>query len=353
VKLRGLIVVDDVARHRLRNGQVRAQALEDIANRPIVEHVLDALELAGAEEVIVASSVRVSGDLRERLDRRGKREGLPIRYLQQLGPLELADALRLAAPVVGDAPCIVHLGTGLLDEPLAPLVTRLRDAPDVVLIAHQAPSPDEHLSAATQEMLHLAEFNADHALGMAGVWLFGPGALPIVAASRWPLGGDVDLTTLGERIEISGGAFHIKIADTWRQYRGDPLDLLELNRIVLDRLESGLRRPCNNGNRIEGRVWIHEAASVRASVIVGPTVIGPGARVSDAYIGPYTSIGERARVEGAEIERSIISAGASVTHVGGRLVASVVGRDARVFRDFSLPRALRLRVGDGTEVSLW
>lgn len=39
-------------------------------------------------------------------------------------------------------------------------------------------------------------------------------------------------------------------------------------------------------------------------------------------------------------------------HVGGRLVASVVGRDARVFRDFSLPRALRLRVGDGTEAAL-
>jgi len=36
----------------------------------------------------------------------------------------------------------------------------------------------------------------------------------------------------------------------------------------------------------------------------------------------------------------------------GRIVASVVGRDARVFRDFSLPRAMRLRVGDGTEVAL-
>jgi glucose-1-phosphate thymidylyltransferase len=326
--------------------------LEDIANRPIVEHVLDALVLAGVEEVVVASSVGLCGDIREHLDRRGKRSGLPIRYLQQDAPLELTDALRLAAPLVGDAPCIVHLGTGLLDEPLAPLVNRLGDAPDVILIVHQAPSPDEHLSTATQEMLHLAEFSADHALGMAGVWLFGPGALPIVASSRWSPVGDVDLTMLGERIDVAGGAFHTRVADTWRQYRGNPLDLLELNRIVLDRLETGLRRPHNNGNRIEGRVWIHEAASVRESVIVGPTVIGPGARVTDAYIGPYTSIGERARVEGAEIERSIISAGASVTHVGGRLVASVLGRDARVFRDFSLPRAMRLRVGDGTEVSL-
>ena len=192
---------------------------------------------------------------------------------------------------------------------------RLRDAPDALLIVHQASSPDEHLSAATQDMLHLAEFNADHALGMAGVWLFGARAMPIVASSPWPLGGDVDLTRLGRRIGAAGGAVHVELAESWRQYGGDPLELLELNRIVLDRLDSGLRRPVNNGNRIEGRVWIHEAATVHASVIVGPTVIGRGARVADSYIGPYTSIGERACVEGAEVERSIISAGASVKHV--------------------------------------
>ncbi len=352
VKLCGVVVVEDATRHRLRKGHVQVQALEDVANRPIVEHVIDALELAGVDEVIVASSAALSGEIRESLDARGKRDRPPIRYLHQEASLELTDALRLAAPVVGENPCIVHLATGLLDEPLAPLANRRWDAPDVVLIAHQALSPDDHLSEATQDMLHLAEFTADHALGMAGVWLLGPGALPLLAASRSRLDGDVDLTVLGEQIGQAGGAFHVKIADTWRQYRGNPLDLLELNRIVLDRLETGVCRPHNKGVQIEGRVWIHADASVRASVIVGPTVIGPGARITDAYIGPYTSIGERARVEGAEIERSIISSGASVMHVGGRLVASVVGRDARVFRDFSLPRALRLRVGAGTEVAL-
>ena len=71
----------------------------------------------------------------------------------------------------------------------------------------------------------------------------------------------------------------------------------------------------------------------------------------DSYIGPYTSIGADVRIEGAEVERSIILPGASIMHIGGRLVGSVVGRDARVFRDFSLPRALRLNVGDGGEVS--
>ena len=146
---------------------------------------------------------------------------------------------------------------------------------------------------------------------------------------------------------------HVRMVDGWRRYAGDPVDLLEVNRIALDWLEGDLRRPTHNGNRIEGRVRIHKSASVRASVLVGPVVIGPGAQIADAYIGPYTSIGPGARIEGVEIERSIVSAGASIMHVGGRMVASVVGRDAHVFRDFSLPRALRLRIGDGTEVALW
>lgn len=352
MKVLGLIVVEDGARARLANGRVRGPALERIANRPIVEHVFDALALGGVDEVLVASSTALSNDIRECLGTCAERNGPPIRFVHRQAPLEVTDALRMAAPIVGDAPCVVHLATGLLDEALTPFVDRLLEAPDVALLVHQAPGPDEHLSSATQEMLHLAEFSADNALGMAGVWLFGPGALQVVAAAPWSVCGDVDLTALGKRIAAAGGTIQVKLVDSWHQYRGNPLDLLELNRIVLDRLDPGLRRSSNNGNRIEGRVWIHEAASVEASVIVGPTVIGPGARITDSYIGPYTSIGERARVEGAEVERSIISPGASVLHVGGRLVASVVGRDARVFRDFSLPRALRLRVGDGTEVAL-
>ena len=152
---------------------MRGHALERIANRPIVEHVLEALETAGVDEVIVASSTALSNGIRECLSGRAGTDGPPIRYLHHEAPLEVTDALRLAAPVVGDAPCMVHLGTGLLDEPLAPFVNGLWDAPDVALLVHQTPDPDEHLSASTQEMLHLAEFSADHALGMAGVWLFG------------------------------------------------------------------------------------------------------------------------------------------------------------------------------------
>jgi glucose-1-phosphate thymidylyltransferase len=348
----GLIVVDDDISAPGPCGRGWVPALESIANRPIVEHVFEALELAGIEDILLASAAGACTEIRECLDARAERTGHRIRYLEQDAPLDLAGALKLAAPAIGDTPCLVHRATGLLDEPLRRFVDRWGDRPDVTLIVHQAPRGEERLIPAAQSMLRLSQFRADCALGMAGVWQFGPGALPLVAAAPRPFSSDADLTLHSKRIEQAGGSFHVKVAATWRQYRADPLDLLDLNRIALDRLEAGLRRPCNNGNRIEGRVWIHEAASVRASVIVGPCVIGAGARIADSYIGPYTAIGERARVEGAEVERSIVSPGASVMHVGARVMASVVGPNARVFRDFSLPRALRLQVGAGTEVAL-
>ena len=353
---KGIIVVADNAS---LSGPARTcrrpGALEQIANRPIVHHVLEALQSTGVDEIVVATSVEFVADIRNCLAAREKPGGARLRYVEQRGPLDLAGALRLAAPIVGAAPCIAHLAGGLLGEPLAPFVDRLRgDSPDAVVIVHQVPTPDEHLSAATQGMLHIAELDPDRAgLGMAGVWLFGPGALRHVSTAVWGARRDVDLTMVAGRIMAAGGSFDVRLVDAWRRYAGDPLDLLELNRIALDRLPTNRHPPTNHGNRIEGRVSIHENATVRGSVIVGPTVIGPSASVTDAYIGPYTSIGAGARVEGAEIERSIISAGASIMHVGGRLVASVVGRDARIFRDFSLPRALRLRVGAGTEVALY
>jgi glucose-1-phosphate thymidylyltransferase len=205
--------------------------------------------------------------------------------------------------------------------------------------------PDGHPSLGAVDRAHAA-------LGVAGVCLFGPDGLARAGAGGWAQRQQIGLKSVADRLAGRGGSVDVLRVNGWLQYGGDPLDLLELNRIALDRLESDLIHPPTHDNRIEGRVRIHEKASVRSSVIVGPTVIGPGAHVCDAYIGPYTSIGAGAVVEGAEIERSIVDTGARNTHVGGRLVSSVVGREARVSRDFSLPRALRLRIGDGGEVAL-
>ena len=95
---------------------------------------------------------------------------------------------------------------------------------------------------------------------------------------------------------------------------------------------------------------IHPTAKIEASTIRGPVVVGAEARIQEAYIGPYTSIGDRVEIHGAEIENSIILSGARIEYVGRRIEASIVGVNARISRDFSLPKALRLWIGDNAEV---
>jgi glucose-1-phosphate thymidylyltransferase len=329
-------------------------ALEHVANRPIAYHVLGDLADAGVAEIIVVTPPQLAVELRHHLATCGHARDVKLEYVVQEPPFDIEGALKAAASAVGSTPCIVHLANGLLGEPVAPFLDHpTAGSPDLVLLVHHGARKGEHLSGATKRLLRIAELEpARDALGMAGVLIFGEGALAAVAGAQWRDGGDVDLTQVAQRIAAAHGRLQIRLADAWHPYGGDATDLLELNRMALDRMEPELHQARNNGNRIEGRVLIDETALVKLSVIIGPTVIGPGAHISHAYIGPYTSVGCGARIEGTEIERSIISAGASVMHVGGRLVASIVGRDARVFRDFSLPRAMRLRVGDGNEVAL-
>jgi glucose-1-phosphate thymidylyltransferase len=334
-------------------------ALQRVANRPIVCHVLEAMREAGVTDIALLVSIGESADLRACVSAEGP-AGVDVEYVPVAdGAFE--QALAVAARLVGEAACVVHPANGLLTQPLAPLIELPReDAPDLVVLVHRQSLAGGSIGLAASRLLRLLGTPyEDRALELADVCLFGPGSLRHAIGARESLGRELDLVATAERLVKGGGRLSVERVEGWRCNTGNVDDLLELNRVALD----GLARESADGagtgptagvagNRIEGYAEVHPSACVQSSVIVGPVVVGPGAHVLDSYIGPYTSIGADVRIDGAEVERSIILPGASISHIGGRLVGSVVGRDARVFRDFSLPRALRLNVGDGGEVSL-
>jgi glucose-1-phosphate thymidylyltransferase len=330
-----------------------AAGTQQIANRPIVCHVLDALGAAGIVDVAVVAPDSSVAEIRHCIETDVDRVAEVV-YVAQTGRADLLGALAAAEAFVGDDACIVHFADGLTGQPLEPFAQLLEaEPPDLVLMLHRSTDRREGLGPATQRLLGISELNGSKSrLGLVGVCLFGPGALRRACARPHDADPELDLTTIAERIAGSGRALHASFVRTWRRHCGDPVNLLELNRIVLDQ-QSPEGEPFHGGdNRIEGRVIIHPTAEVTSSIILGPSIIGPFARVSSSYIGPYTSIGAGTEIEGAEIERSIISDGARIMHVSGRIEASTVGRRASIFRDFSLPRAMRLHVGEGVEVAL-
>jgi glucose-1-phosphate thymidylyltransferase len=346
---KGVVVVPNTARWTGPwLGATRAASLQRVANRPIVCHVLDALLRAGVVEIAILAQADVAQEIAACVEDE-RPAGAEIHHLVHAQP---GEALLAVAELVGEAPCILHRADGLLGQPLAAFAELLdEESSDALLLLQGDGREPRRLKLVPQRLLSATDDGLSTAAGTAGVCLLGPSALRRLASSQ-PSAETLDFAVLAQLLAHAGGRVHTRDVYKWRHFAGDALDLLDMNRTLLDALDPDTTASATDGNRFEGPIAIHPTASVTSSVIIGPVMIGADALIADSYIGPHTSIAERVRIEGAELERSIVLADASVLHVGGRLVASIVGREARIFRDFSVPRALRLQVGDGDEVAL-
>jgi len=315
--------------------------LAPVANKPLVLYGLDAMRAAGIREVGIVADEH-AGEAIRALVGEELGAGVRIRYLPRRPEDDPAECLAAAAPFLGDSPCVAQFTDGLVRGDLRPLVDELvGDDLDALLLLDVSGEALTNLD--DHRLLRLA---GDTASGpLAGIHVLGP-RLVREAAN----GGCLD--QLVDRLLTAGGRARTRpFEGTWK-YVGRTEELLEANRLVLDDLHAGPWHGEVIDSRIEGRVSIGPGAVLESTVVRGPCVIGSRARLRHAYVGPYTSIGDEVEIEGAEVEHSIVLPGAVIKHLGGRLEASVVGRGAKLFRDFALPRAMRVQLADGDEIAL-
>ena len=97
---------------------------------------------------------------------------------------------------------------------------------------------------------------------------------------------------------------------------------------------------------------VEAGARLERATVRGPAIIGAGAHLVDAYVGPYSAIGGDCVIEDAEVEHSILLEGSSVRGLDGRMESSLLGRNVRISRDDRQPRAYRFMVGDNSEIGI-
>ena len=89
---------------------------------------------------------------------------------------------------------------------------------------------------------------------------------------------------------------------------------------------------------------------MRRTLLRGPAIIGPGARIRNAYVGPYTSIGKDVEIRDSEIEHSIVLEGSLIHDLDTRVADSLIGRGVKIHRLPLKPSAHRFMLGDNSEV---
>jgi len=327
-----------------------------VANRPVVHYVMDHLRDAGITEVGVIVAPETRGPIQEALAPNPWR--FQFTFLLQEQPLGLAHTLLVAREFIDAKPFIMYLGDNLVGTGVGNLIRRFKEAnADAVVLLKDVPDPRRFGVAVLNghgRLERLVEKPADPPsnLALVGVYIFAPTVLEAVQSIRPSSRGELEITDAVQQMLQDGRVVLGERLQSWWLDCGKKDDLLEANRVVLDEwLHREVAGSVDAASRINGRVRVEEGATIERSEIRGPVLVASGTRITDSFIGPYTSIGRDCAIVRSSLEHCVLLDGAQVEGIP-RLEDSVLGRQATVRSDPALHEALRLLVGDDGEVVL-
>ncbi len=331
-----------------------AKQLVPVANKPVLFYGLEALVAAGITEIGIVvgdteSEIRAAvGD--------GSRFGARVTYVPQPDPLGLAHAVRIARDFLAGDPFVMYLGDNFIPGGISDVVDEFRrDRPDALILLKRMPQPERFgvavLEGGRVRRLLEKPRQPPSDLVLVGVYLFQPTIMEAVDAIRPSARGELEITdAIQWQVDHGRTVVPHVIEGPWID-TGKMDDLLECNRVVLDRLDEQRLGTVDPGSRLFGKVILEAGAEVRGSTLRGPCIIGERSRVIDAYVGPFTSLYHDVVVEGSEIEHAIVLEHTVIRGVR-KIEDSLIGRHVVIERGTTLPQAHRLMLGDHSRVEL-
>jgi glucose-1-phosphate thymidylyltransferase len=333
-----------------------AKQLVPVANKPVLFYGIEAMAEAGIQDVGIIIAPETGGEIRAAAGD-GSRFGVAIEYIEQEAPNGLAHAVLTAEPFLGDSSFVMYLGDNLLRDGIVDLVESFRsEQPDAQILLTPVPDPQSYGVAELNgdgRVARLVEKPAQPQsdLALVGVYMFTSAVLDAAKSIAPSARGELEITDAIQTLVDRGLRVDPHIVHGWWKDTGQVEDMLEANRLILDELEERIDGELIE-SRVEGRVVIEPGARLERATVRGPAIIGRDSRITDAYIGPYTAIGDGVTIEHAELEHSIVLSGSSVKDLEYRIEASLIGRDVRIGRGPALPKAYRFVVGDSADVQI-
>jgi len=333
-----------------------AKQLIPVANKPVLVYGIEAIVAAGIRDIAIIVSPETGAEIRDCIGD-GVRYGASIHYIEQDAPRGLAHAVLTAEPFLRDSPFVMYLGDNLLQHGITPLVEEYRSINcNSEILLTRVPNPSQFGVAELDgtKVVKLTEKPPEPKsdLALVGVYMFDEHIFEAAKAIKPSKRGELEITDAIQWLLDNGYSVHPHIVKGWWKDTGKIEDMLEANRTVLDTFERDVRGTIDGDSAIEGKVVIEAGAQIVDSVVRGPAIIGCDARIVHAYVGPYTSIGNKCVVERCEIENSIVLENSSLSHVDGRIEASLIGKNVKIGRTHRKPVAYRFMVGDNSEVGI-
>ncbi len=355
--LKGLILSGGAGTRLRPITHTSAKQLVPVANKPVLFYGIEALVDAGVKEIGIIIAPETGDEIREAAGD-GSRFGAEITYIVQDEPAGLAHAVLTAEDFIGGSPFVMYLGDNLLRDGLRGLVGSFEEhGPDALILLTPVEDPQSYGVAELDDQDHIVRLiekpkDPPSNLALVGVYLFGNLIFDAARSLEPSWRGELEITEAIQKLIDDGRSVRSEVVRGWWKDTGQLADMLEANRLVLEELVTAIEGEVDEDSKVEGRVVLGPGARLERSVVRGPAVIGAGAVVEDAFVGPYTSIGDDVHVRRSEVENSIVLSGSVVEDLGTRMEASLLGKEVKLTRSEGMPKTLRLLVGDRSEIKL-
>ncbi len=284
----------------------RPKPLAPIANKPVMEHIVDLLRRHGITEII--ATLHYLADEVESYFGDGAAFGVTMRYVVEDTPLGTAGAVRLASDIIGSEPFLVISGDALTDLDLTALIAaHARSGAAATITLQRVSNPLEFGVVIMDENDRITRFVEKPSWGEifsdtinTGIYVLEPEVLTyMVKGKAYDFSRDIFTQMLHENRFISGYV----ASDYWT----DIGNLQQYQKANYDALGGKVRIDIP-GRQSEAGIWMGDGCRIDPQArLIAPLILGRNVVVeAGAVVGADTVLGNAAIVaRNARLQRTI------------------------------------------------
>ena len=293
--------------------------------KTIGDNIVQGLRDAGASEMLM-----IVGHMEEEVKDHfgdGSSWGVSLHYLHESEPLGTGHAASLARDFVGHEPLFV-LAYGDIATPRENLVGLVDDfrkhSPEASMSVYSVKDPSSGAAVYVEDghLMSLVEKppkgTATTSFDNAGIYVFTPRVFELLDRIGLSPRNEYELTdALTLLVEGSYRVRAYELGGFWSNV-STPEDLLDVNRLVIDRLATRHRQPSQKsgwGGVVSPLAVVHEQAELGKCSIGDYTIVARGARIMDEARVSHAIICQGAVVgEGAVLDHVLVRPGVVIKH---------------------------------------
>jgi UDP-N-acetylglucosamine diphosphorylase/glucosamine-1-phosphate N-acetyltransferase len=295
----------------------RPKVMLPIANKPILEHILDSAVEAGIREFVFITGY-FEDSIKEYFGK-GSGWGVKITYVHQSDQVGTAHAIGCARDHVNGR--FIILNGDVLISPCH-LRTITARGEDAVITVKEVDNPSEFgvIETEGKKVVRIIEKPdvPPTNLANAGIYLFNESIFEFIERTTLSVRKEYEITDSLQMMIESGADVGYEILEhDWIDV-GRPWDLLDANSMLLYSIKGNCEAVVEPNATLIGEVIAGEGTLIRnGAYIIGPVVIGSNCDIGpNCFIRPSTSIGNNVRIGNAvEVKNSIVMDGTNIGHL--------------------------------------